>query len=50
MELLILLKDFLKNIVILENIRFYKQEEEPSPVFAKYLSSLGEIFVNDALQ
>ncbi len=37
-----------KNIVILENIRFYKQEEEPSPVFAKYLSSLGEIFVNDA--
>ncbi|TSC66261.1 MAG: phosphoglycerate kinase [Candidatus Doudnabacteria bacterium Gr01-1014_77] len=37
-----------KNIVILENIRFYKQEEEASPVFAKQLSSLGEIFVNDA--
>ncbi|MHB8871256.1 MAG: phosphoglycerate kinase, partial [Candidatus Doudnabacteria bacterium] len=37
-----------KNIIILENIRFYKQEEEASPVFAKQISSLGEIFVNDA--
>lgn len=37
-----------KNIVILENLRFYTQEEEPSPVFAKLLSSLAEIFVNDA--
>ena len=37
-----------KNIVILENLRFYTQEEEPSPVFAKLLASLSEIFVNDA--
>jgi len=37
-----------KNIVILENLRFYTQEEEPSPAFAKLLASLAEIFVNDA--
>ena len=37
-----------KNIVILENLRFYTQEQEPSPVFAKLLASLSEIFVNDA--
>lgn len=37
-----------KNIVILENLRFYTQEEEPNPIFAKLLASLAEIFVNDA--
>jgi phosphoglycerate kinase len=38
------------DIVLLENLRFYKAEEDPSidPSFAKNLSVLGDIFVNDA--
>lgn len=35
-------------IVIIENIRFWKGEEQNSPVFAKKLAGLGEVFVNDA--
>ena len=35
-------------IIFLENIRFYEQEEKNSDEFAKILSNLGEIFVNDA--
>jgi len=37
-----------ENIVMLENIRFYKEEEENDLKFAKSLASLGDIFVNDA--
>lgn len=36
------------NILMLENIRFHKEEEECEANFTKKLSSLGEIFVNDA--
>ena len=35
-------------IVFLENIRFYKQEEKNDSSFSKQLASLGDLFVNDA--
>ena len=35
-------------IFVLENIRFFKEEKENDPVFAKELASLADIFVNDA--
>jgi len=35
-------------ILLLENIRFFKEEGENDKNFAKKLSSLGEIFINDA--
>jgi len=35
-------------IVFLENIRFYKEEEENDDKFSKHLASLADIFVNDA--
>ena len=35
-------------ILLLENIRFYKGESDNSETFAKKLASLGEIYVNDA--
>lgn len=35
-------------VVILENTRFRKEEEENDPNFAKELASLGDIFVQDA--
>ena len=35
-------------IILLENIRFYEQEEKNDEKFAKKLSTLGEIFINDA--
>ncbi len=39
---------FSEEILILENIRFYSEEEENNNLFAKHLSSLGDIYVNDA--
>jgi triosephosphate isomerase len=40
----------LKNgeVLMLENVRFHKEEEKNDPAFAKELASLAEIFVNDA--
>ncbi|MFC1868051.1 phosphoglycerate kinase [Thermodesulfobacteriota bacterium] len=35
-------------VVLLENLRFHKEETDNDPEFAKRLSSLGDIFVNDA--
>jgi phosphoglycerate kinase len=35
-------------ILLLENLRFHKEEEAGDEVFAKKLSSLGDIYVNDA--
>ena len=37
-----------EKIVMLENIRFYEEEEENNPTFAKHLASLADIYVNDA--
>lgn len=36
------------DIVLLENIRFYKEEEENDEEFAKELASLADVFINDA--
>lgn len=35
-------------VLLLENLRFHKEEEEGDPDFAKKLSKLGDIYVNDA--
>ncbi len=55
---IVFVKDFLKNpegltknnhdIVLLENIRFYPGETKNDPEFAKELSTLGDVYVNDA--
>jgi phosphoglycerate kinase len=37
-----------EKIVILENLRFYKEEEKNDNVFAKHLASLADIYINDA--
>ena len=45
-------EDLFKNpddqIVLLENIRFYKEEEENDTSFAKHLAGLADFYVNDA--
>ena len=40
----------LKNgeILLLENVRFHREETDNDPEFAKKLASFGEVFVNDA--
>jgi phosphoglycerate kinase len=35
-------------VLVLENLRFYKEEEKNDPEFSKKLASLGDIYVNDA--
>ena len=37
-----------EKIVILENLRFYEEEENNDNTFAKHLASLADIYVNDA--
>ena len=41
-------KKFIDQIIFLENIRFYKEEEDNNNDFSKQLASLGDLFVNDA--
>ena len=45
-------EDLFKNpkdeIIFLENIRFYKEEEENDKSLAKHLADLGDFYVNDA--
>jgi phosphoglycerate kinase len=36
------------DILLLENLRFYKEEEKGDPAFAEKLSKLGDVYVNDA--
>ncbi len=36
------------DVVLLENVRFYPEEEKNDPAFAKKLAAFGDIFVNDA--
>jgi len=36
------------DVILLENLRFHKEETENDASFAKELASLGDIFVNDA--
>jgi phosphoglycerate kinase len=37
-----------EKIVVLENLRFYEEEEKNDNIFAKHLASLADIYVNDA--
>ena len=37
-----------EKIVILENLRFYEEEEKNDSAFAKHLANLADIYVNDA--
>lgn len=37
-----------EKVILLENLRFHKEEEKNDPAFSKELASLGDIFVNDA--
>ena len=37
-----------ENIVMLENLRFYEEEEKNDNEFANHLSTLAEIYINDA--
>jgi len=37
-----------QKIVILENLRFYEEEEKNDNVFAEHLASLADIYINDA--
>ena len=43
-----LFKDSSNQIVFLENIRFYEEEEKNDSNFSKHLGELADIFVNDA--
>ncbi len=35
-------------VLMLENVRFHKEEEKNDPEFAKKLAALGDVYVNDA--
>jgi phosphoglycerate kinase len=35
-------------VLLLENLRFHKEEEKNDPEFAKQLAALGDLYVNDA--
>ncbi len=43
-----LFKNSIDEIIFLENIRFYKEEEKNDTSFAKHLASLADFYVNDA--
>ena len=43
-----LFKDPNDQIVFLENIRFYKEEEKNDTIFAQHLAKLADLYVNDA--
>ena len=43
-----LFKKTSEQIIFLENIRFYKEEENNDSKFSKHLASFGDLFVNDA--
>jgi phosphoglycerate kinase len=35
-------------VLLLENLRFHKEEEKNEPTFARQLAALGDVYVNDA--
>ena len=43
-----LFDDKKESILMLENLRFYNEEEENNEEFAKILASFGDLYVNDA--
>lgn len=36
------------DVALLENVRFYKEEEKNDPEFAQKLARLADIYINDA--
>ncbi len=36
------------DVMLLENVRYHKEEKKNDPAFAKELASLAELYVNDA--
>jgi phosphoglycerate kinase len=36
------------DVLLLENLRFHEEEEKNAPEFAKQLSELGDVYINDA--
>jgi phosphoglycerate kinase len=36
------------DVILLENLRYHKQEEKNDPEFAKQLAKLGDVYINDA--
>lgn len=36
------------DVVLLENLRFHKEEEKNDPAFAKQLANLADVYINDA--
>ena len=42
------IENFNEKILLLENIRYYPEEENNDEKFAEHLASLGDIYVNDA--
>lgn len=36
------------DVILLENLRFHEEEEKNDPGFAKQLSELGDVYINDA--
>ena len=37
-----------EEVLLLENVRFYKEETAGDEAFAEKLASLGDVYVNDA--
>ena len=42
------LEDSSERVILLENLRFHKEETKNDPEFAKQLASLADVYVNDA--
>ena len=42
-----LFQDTSEQLVLLENIRFYKEEEKKDMKFVKKISSFGDVFINE---
>jgi phosphoglycerate kinase len=42
------IKDGKQPIILLENLRFHKEEEKNDPAFSQALASLADVYVNDA--
>jgi len=43
-----LVRDNQHRIILLENLRFHKEEEQNDPAFSRALASLADVYINDA--
>jgi phosphoglycerate kinase len=43
-----LVRDPQRKLILLENLRFHKEEEKNDPAFARALAALADVYVNDA--